>query len=60
VLRTWGYCKDGGPFTATGGTIDPLPFAGMTTFPYPAGAHNPRTPAHDEYLRTWQTRQVGP
>jgi hypothetical protein len=60
VLRTWGYCKDGGPFTATGGTIDPLPFAGMTTFPYPAGEHYPRTPAHDEYLRTWQTRKVGP
>src|SRR5207244_1238432 len=24
VLRTWGYCKDGAPFTAQGATVEPL------------------------------------
>jgi hypothetical protein len=60
VLRTWGYCKDAAPFTATGGTVEPLPFWGMTTFPYGAGEHYPRTPLHEEYQRTYNTRQVGP
>src|SRR5205807_2268053 len=32
VLRSWGYCKDTAPFTATGDTIEPLPFRGMTTY----------------------------
>lgn len=60
VLRTWGYCKDSGPFTATGGTVEPLPFHGMSTFPYPPGEHGPGSPAHAEYLRRYQTRRVGP
>lgn len=34
VLRTWGYCKDCAPFTATGGKVEPLPFRGMKTYPY--------------------------
>jgi hypothetical protein len=34
VLKTWGYCKDSGPFTATGATIEPLPFHGMRRYPY--------------------------
>jgi Flp pilus assembly protein TadD len=59
VLRSWGYCKDAGPYTATGGTVDPLPFAAMSRFPYPSGEHYPRTPRHEEYLRRYQTRQVG-
>src|SRR5205085_7539639 len=29
VLRTWGYCKDSGPFTAHGETVGPLPFRAM-------------------------------
>ncbi len=36
VLRTWGYCKDCGPFTATGQTIEPMPYRGMPSYPYPA------------------------
>jgi hypothetical protein len=33
VLRTWGYCKDCAPFTATGGKVEPLPFRGMKKYP---------------------------
>lgn len=59
VLRTWGYCKDASPFTATGGTIEPLPFAAMSGFPYRADEHYPATPRHAEYLRRYQTRLAG-
>jgi len=60
VLRSWGYSKDSGPFTATGDTIEPLPFHGMTTYPYGPSEHYPRDAAHDEYRRVYNTRQVGP
>jgi tetratricopeptide (TPR) repeat protein len=60
VLRSWGYSKDSGPFTATGDTIEPLPFHGMTTYPYGPGEHYPQDAAHDEYRRAYNTRQVGP
>jgi hypothetical protein len=59
VLRTWGYCKDASPFTATGGTVEPLPFAGMSGFPYGPNEHYPRTPRHTTYLRNELTRPTG-
>lgn len=33
VLRTWGYCKDTAPTTATGGEVDPLPSRRMSSYP---------------------------
>ncbi len=57
VLRTWGYCKDAGPFTATGDTIEPLPFRGMSRYPYGRNEHYPRDAQHEEYLRRYQTRE---
>ncbi len=59
VLRTWGYCKDASPFTATGTTVEPLPFHAMSNFPPGPGERYPETPKHREYLRTYQTREVG-
>jgi hypothetical protein len=59
VLRTWGYCKDGGPFTAHGDTVEPLPFAAMSNYPYGPDEHYPRTPSHDDYRRRFNTRRVG-
>lgn len=56
VLRTWGYCKDNSPFTATGGRVGPLPFSGMSQYPYSAPERYPDTPAHRDYLRKYQTR----
>jgi hypothetical protein len=60
VLRTWGYCKDCAPFTATGDTVEPLPFHQMSTYPYGPKEHYPRSNKHQAYLREYQTRQVGP
>jgi hypothetical protein len=59
VLRTWGYCKDCAPFTATGDTIEPLPFQKMSKYPYGPGEHYPKDALHDDYLRRYNTRQVG-
>ena len=59
VLRTWGYCKDCAPFTATGDTIEPLPFRAMTKYPYGSEESYPRDAAHVEYQRRYNTRQVG-
>jgi hypothetical protein len=60
VLRTWGYCKDCAPFTATGDTVEPLPFHKMSTYPYGPREHYPRDKKHDAYRREHNTRPVGP
>jgi hypothetical protein len=57
VLRTWGYSKDTGPFTATGETIEPLPFHGMSNYPYGPEEHYPRDQVHEEYQRQYNTRE---
>jgi hypothetical protein len=59
VLKTWGYCKDCSLFTATGDTIEPLPFHAMSKYPYGPEEHYPDDPLHKDYLRRYQTRQVG-
>jgi hypothetical protein len=58
VLRTWGYCKDCGPFTATGATIEPLPFRAMSTYPYGPDEHYPQDAAHDDYRKRFNTRPL--
>jgi len=60
VLRTWGYTKDCGPFTATRETIEPLPFQHMSKYPYGPDEHYPNDAFHQEYLERYNTRQVGP
>lgn len=57
VLRSWGYCKDTGPFTLSGGRVEPLPFRGMG--PYPDGAQKNPDPRQAEYHRRWNTRPAG-
>jgi hypothetical protein len=59
VLQTWGYCKDCGPFTATGATIEPLPFQAMSSYPYGPDEHYPRDTVHEDYRKRFNTRQVG-
>jgi tetratricopeptide (TPR) repeat protein len=59
VLRTWGYSKDCGPFTATGATVEPLPFRAMSNYPYAPTEHYPDDAAHRNYRRQYNTREVG-
>jgi hypothetical protein len=58
VLRSWGYCKDCAPFTATGETIEPLPFRGMDTYP-PQKTKYPDDALHNDYRKRYNTRPVG-
>jgi tetratricopeptide (TPR) repeat protein len=37
VLKTFSYCKDMDWHTAFGQTVEPLPFSGMSDYPYAAG-----------------------
>lgn len=60
VLRTRGYCKDTSPFTATGSTIDPLPFRAMKRYPPGLNERAPDTPLHRDTLRRYHTRPVTP
>jgi hypothetical protein len=56
VLRTWGYCKDSAPFTATGGAVGPLPFRAMHDYPYGPEVRYP----HSDYEQEYNTRWIGP
>jgi tetratricopeptide (TPR) repeat protein len=58
VLKTWGYCKDSGTFTAKGATIEPLPFAAMRNYPPTSKDQAPQGEKHREYLHRYQTREV--
>jgi hypothetical protein len=57
VLRTWGYCKDSGLFTATGETVEPLPFRAMRRYPYGPDEHFPAAALEDN--RRYHTRPAG-
>ena len=67
LLHLDGYVKDGDRYTAHPGQVAPMPYAGMTSYPYEGveGAGPPvDDPAYQAYLQTYQTRNplrfVGP
>jgi hypothetical protein len=54
VSRAW--CKDMDLYTLEPQTVAPLPFHGMSRYPYPPGERYPDTPAHRAYLTRYNTR----
>jgi Flp pilus assembly protein TadD len=52
-----GYCKDMDPHTAFPDTVEPLPFHGMSAYPYPQGETYPDDAEHRDYRKTWNTRR---
>ena len=58
LLYTNGYCKDMDPHTAFPDTVEPLPFHGMSAYPYRHDESYPEDTEHREYRRTWNTRRV--
>ncbi|MBN2840318.1 MAG: fibronectin type III domain-containing protein, partial [Coriobacteriia bacterium] len=57
AVHTNGYYKDLKADVAH--EVSPLPFAGMSTFPYGAEERYPDDADHAEYLETWNTRTEG-
>src|SRR2546425_12782390 len=59
LLYTDAWLKDSDRNTALGGTVPPLPFHGLTRYPYGADESYPTDAAHRQYLETYNTRRVG-
>ncbi len=60
-MRTWflcfdGWAKDGDPNTTWAEQVEPLPFHGMSGYPYGPDEKYPDDEVHQAYLREWNTR----
>lgn len=58
VLVSHAYCKDLDLYTATPQTLEPLPFRGMSRYPYPPSERYPDTKEHRKFRATYNTRVV--
>ena len=58
VLYSVGWVKDGDINTAHSQTVGPLPYHGMSAYPYGLGDAYPTDEAHRRFLETYQTRRV--
>ena len=56
LLFADGWAKDGDPNTMHGGTVEPLPFHGMSGYPYGPDETYPQDELHQRTLREWNTR----
>ena len=55
-----GWAKDRDPNTVSALHVEPLPFHGMTGYPYGKDEEFPRTPETKAWKRQWQTRMPEP
>jgi hypothetical protein len=56
LLKVDGWAKDRDPNTAYSTSVEPLPFHGMSVYPYPATEHFPADADHARYRRGYNTR----
>lgn len=57
VIHTDGWLKDGDLNTATGSTVEPLPYVGMSSYPYDGENPLRADPAYRSYLEQYNTRR---
>lgn len=57
LIYSVGWDKDCNLQTVLGQTVEPLPFARMSAYPWSESEQPPDTPEYRDYLRTYQTRQ---
>ena len=60
ILYLNGYVKDGDKYTVHAGDVNPMPFAGMESYPYSAKdkINNPfKTNSYQKYIEEFQTRK---
>ncbi len=55
-----GWEKDSDRNTLSGETVEPLPFHGMSAYPYPPTESYPNDQPHHDYRRRYNTRHIGP
>jgi len=58
ILKTDSYCKDMDLYTAFPDTVEPLPFHGMSGYPYESHERYPDTEATRRYRETYNTRRI--
>ena len=58
ILYDDGWLKDGDLNTAHGQTVKPLPFHGMTSYPYGTNESYPDREEYLSYLQTYNTRKI--
>ena len=58
ILYSDGWDKDGDINTLTSQTVEPLPFHGMSSYPYPDTEHYPNDEVHRQYRREYNTRRI--
>ncbi len=58
LIYTDGWIKDGDLNTATGQTVEPLPFHSQSRYPYGPDESYPTDEEHQRYLHTYNTRWV--
>ncbi|MBI4904488.1 MAG: tetratricopeptide repeat protein [Acidobacteria bacterium] len=56
MIKVDGWAKDRDANTAHSQTVEPLPFHGMSRYPYGANEHFPDDESHREYRRQYNTR----
>ncbi|HTB12312.1 MAG TPA: FG-GAP-like repeat-containing protein [Bryobacteraceae bacterium] len=56
LLKVDGWAKDRDPNTAFSQSVEPLPFHGMSQYPYPTTEHFPDDAPHRQYRENYNTR----
>ncbi len=58
IIYTQGWLKDGDLNTAAGQTVLPLPFIGMSRYPYGDSENYPQNNEYQEYMKKYNTRKI--
>ncbi len=58
LLKSDSFCKDMDLYTAHPDSVEPLPFHGMSGYPYPAGESYPDNAKTRQYRQRYNTRHV--
>jgi tetratricopeptide (TPR) repeat protein len=59
LLYVDGFSKEMNMHSSSPDVLDPLPFHGMSTYPYPVSERYPSTPEHERYRAEYNTRVIG-
>jgi hypothetical protein len=60
LLYSDSWLKDADLNTGTGQSVEPLPFHGMSRYPYGSGESYPTDAEHQRYVRRYNTRRMPP